>query len=173
MKKFVFLSVAVLLTLSVFTGCKPKNEAKDANNVQQEVNEKSNEKLNQETEKKETQKDGNSAKTQAVSVEEISQEQAKEFMDKEEYEVIIDIRSFEEYNKEHIENAICLPAEGIREETLTMLIPSKEQSLLIYGDSEEESREIAEKISAMGYKTVKSFGTMKNWKYETEKEDRS
>lgn len=163
MKKYMAFFLTVLVVLTVFSGCKTEKKSvedkktQSANSVEQNKTNESGEELTEET------KNNN-------IVQVISQEQAKDFIDKEEYEVIIDIRSFEEYNKEHIENAICLPAEAIREETLTMLIPKKDQALLIYGNNEKESKEIAEKISAMGYVTVKSLGTMKDWKYGTEKE---
>ena len=181
MKKIISVILVMLMIATAFAGCKNNNtieentENIEANEVLEPVEETevaedegdevpeviaSNEKTEEPTEKKVVEK-GTS--------EEVTPKEAKTFIDKEKYEVIIDIRTREEYEKEHIKGAINLPKEMLKRETITMLIPKTDQPLMVYGSDEKESMEVAENLAEMGYQTVKSIGTIEDWEYETEK----
>ena len=73
----------------------------------------------------------------------ISQEEAKKMMARDDGHVIVDVRRQDEYNAGHIPGAILIPNETIS------------------GNSPEALPE--EKLAAMGYKNVYEFGGINSW----------
>ena len=78
--------------------------------------------------------------------------------------VVVDVRTQEEYDGGHIENAILVPNESIGDEPPEAL-PDKEAALLIYCRSGRRSKEAAEKLLRLGYQSVYDFGGVIDWPY--------
>ena len=94
----------------------------------------------------------------------ISAEEAYEMMASQEV-VVVDVRTREEYDSGHIENAVLVPNESIGSE-MPETLPDKEATLLIYC----RSKDAAQKLLALGYQSVYDFGGVIDWPYELVKE---
>ena len=99
------------------------------------------------------------------SYERISADQAVEMMLASEEIVILDVRTKEEFTAGHIENAILLPANEIREQA-EIILPDKNVTILIYCFSGNRSANVARELAAMGYTNVYDFGGIINWRGE-------
>ena len=98
----------------------------------------------------------------------ISAEEAYEMMSSQEV-VVVDVRTQEEYDGGHIENAVLVPNESIGSE-MPEALPDKEATLLIYCRSGRRSKQAAEKLLELGYQNVYDFGGVIDWPYELVKE---
>ena len=98
----------------------------------------------------------------------ISAEDAYEMMVSQEV-VIVDVRTPEEYDGGHIPNAILVPNESIGDD-MPEALPDKEATLLIYCRSGRRSKDAAEKLLKLGYKSIYEFGGVIDWPYELVKE---
>ena len=98
----------------------------------------------------------------------ISAEEAYEMMASQEV-VVVDVRTREEYDGGHIENAVLVPNESICSE-MPEALPDKEATLLIYCHSGRRSKDAAQKLLALGYQSVYDFGGVIDWPYELVKE---
>ena len=94
----------------------------------------------------------------------ISAEEAYEMMTSQEV-VVVDVRTREEYDGGHIENAVLVPNESIGSE-MPEALPDKEATLLVYC----RSKDAAQKLLALGYQNVYDFGGVIDWPYELVKE---
>ena len=103
----------------------------------------------------------------ATTYVQITQAEAKELMQSEESYIILDVRTYEEYNSGHIPGAICIPNETISK-TPPAELPDKEQLILVYCRSGNRSKQASDKLAKMGYTNVKEFGGIIDWKYEIE-----
>lgn len=103
----------------------------------------------------------------SANYEQINQDEAKKIMDTHDDCIILDVRTHEEYDVEHIKNAICIPNETITNEQPYDL-PNLEQVILVYCRSGNRSKEAAQKLADMGYTNIKEFGGIETWKYDTE-----
>ena len=99
----------------------------------------------------------------------ISAEEAYEMMVSQEVVVVVDVRTREEYDGGHIENAVLVPNESIGSE-MPEALPDKEVTLLIYCRSGRRSKDAAQKLLALGYQSVYDFGGVIDWPYELVKE---
>ena len=99
----------------------------------------------------------------------ISAEEAYEMMVSQEVVVVVDVRTREEYDGGHIENAALVPNESIGSE-MPEALPDKEVTLLIYCRSGRRSKDAAQKLLALGYQSVYDFGGVIDWPYELVKE---
>ena len=100
----------------------------------------------------------------------ISQDEAKEMMTKDDGHVIVDVRRQDEYDAGHIRGAILIPNESI-ENTRPKELPDLDQIILVYCRSGRRSKEASEKLSKMGYKNIYEFGGIITWTGETIKKD--
>lgn len=108
-------------------------------------------------------KDTNQPDTQQVATYEcITQEEAHALMEDGNDCIILDVRTWEEYNEKHILNAICIPNETIGTEPPAEL-PDKDQLILVYCRSGNRSKQASEKLAAMGYTNIKEFGGINTW----------
>ncbi len=155
MRKLLIAMMIAAVVIGCF-GCKKEEKAVE-NSQPEKVEEKAQEKPQEKPEESEQ-----------AEYEAITQTEAKELIETDEAPVILDVRSFEEFEKGHVKDAICFPAESLSE-TITMLLPNQEQLVLIYADTKEKSKTAAEKMVELGYKNVKDFGEIKDWKGELEK----
>ena len=98
----------------------------------------------------------------------ISQDEAKEMMQKDDGHMIVDVRRQDEFESGHIPGAVCIPNESIGTEQPEQL-PDLEQILLIYCRSGNRSKQAAAKLFDIGYTNVYEFGGIIDWTGETEK----
>ena len=103
-----------------------------------------------------------------VAYHKISAEEAYEMMASQEV-VVVDVRTREEFDGGHIENAVLVPNESIGSE-MPEALPDKEATLLIYCRSGRRSKDAAEKLLSLGYQSVYDFGGVIDWPYELVKE---
>ena len=100
----------------------------------------------------------------------ITVNKAIEMMESESNYIILDVRTFEEYNERHIPGAICVPNESIGTDPIEEL-EQKDQLILVYCRSGRRSKEAAEKLAAMGYSNLYEFGGILDWTGETVSEN--
>lgn len=75
--------------------------------------------------------------------------------------ILIDVRSEEEYNAFHLEEAISLPYDTI-DSTILNHIPDKETNIIVYCQSGKRSSIAAQTLIDMGYKNVYDLGSIGN-----------
>ena len=92
----------------------------------------------------------------------ITQEEAKRMMAKDDGHVIVDVRRQDEFDGGHIPGAICIPNESIETQRPAEL-PDPDQIILIYCRSGRRSKEAAQKLFDMGYTRVYEFGGILDW----------
>jgi rhodanese-related sulfurtransferase len=96
----------------------------------------------------------------------ISSEKAKEVMDSTDDYILLDVRSEEEYNDEHIDGAILIPDDEL-EERAEIELPDKAAAILVYCRSGRRSAKSAELLAGLGYKNIYDIGGIIDWKYDT------
>ena len=97
----------------------------------------------------------------------ITAEEAKKIMDTEEGYIILDVRTWEEYNEGHIPGAIQISHEEIPTKAEKVLT-DKDQLILVYCRSGRRSKIAAEALVELGYTNIKEFGGIIDWPYEVE-----
>ncbi|WP_312699740.1 rhodanese-like domain-containing protein [Sedimentibacter sp.] len=97
----------------------------------------------------------------------ISAEEAKAIIDSEDV-IILDVRTQEEFDSGHIENAVLLPITEITDNAEGIL-PDKDAKILVYCRSGNRSATAARELIRMGYTNVYDFGGINTWPYETVK----
>ena len=107
--------------------------------------------------------------TDKAAYHKISAEEAYEMMASQEVVVVVDVRTREEYDGGHIENAVLVPNESIGSE-MPEALPDKEATLLVYCRSGRRSKDAAQKLLKLGYQSVYDFGGVIDWPYELVKE---
>lgn len=95
----------------------------------------------------------------------ITAEQAKDLIDAKGV-TILDVRTQEEYDEDHIENAVLLPNTEIKSKAEPML-PDKNAKILVYCTSGRRSEPAAKLLIKMGYTDVIDFGGLADWPYDT------
>ena len=96
----------------------------------------------------------------------ISQDEAKEMMKKDDGHLIIDVRRQDEFEAGHIPGAVCIPNENIGTEQPEEL-PDLDQILLIYCRSGNRSTQASQKLFDLGYTNIVEFGGIQPWPGET------
>ena len=97
----------------------------------------------------------------------ITAQEAKEIMDREEGYVILDTRAQEEYDEGHIPGAILIPHDEILQKAESLLT-DKDQLILVYCRSGRRSKLAAKDLVKLGYTNIKEFGGIIDWPYEVE-----
>ena len=97
----------------------------------------------------------------------ITAEEAKQIMDREEGYIILDVRTQEEYDQGHIPGAIVISHEEIAERAEEVLT-DKDQLILVYCRSGRRSKLASEAMVELGYTNIKEFGGIIDWPYEKE-----
>ena len=105
-------------------------------------------------------------KQEAVYVN-ITAVEAKEIMDSQEGYIILDTRTQEEYYEGHIPGAVLFPHEDVKAKAHVVL-PDKNQLILVYCRSGRRSKLAAEDLVELGYTNIKEFGGIIDWPYEVE-----
>ena len=109
----------------------------------------------------------NTEKKQEALYMNITAQQAKEMMDRQQDYIILDTRTQEEYEESHIPGAILIPYDQIVEKAEAAL-PDKDQLILVYCRSGRRSKLAAEDLVKLGYTNIKEFGGIIDWPYEKE-----
>ena len=92
----------------------------------------------------------------------ISQKEAQQMMEQDGTQIIVDVRTQEEYDSGHIPGAICIPNESIGTAQPEEL-PDLDQVILIYCRSGNRSKQAAQKLFDMGFTNVYEFGGIIDW----------
>ena len=98
----------------------------------------------------------------------ISQEEAKSMMIRDDGHVIVDMRRRDEYDSGHIPGAILIPNESIGTDKPAEL-PDPDQIILVYCRSGNRSAQASQKLADLGYTNVFDFGGIMTWTGEIEK----
>lgn len=106
---------------------------------------------------------------QIFQYKQISQDEAREMMAKDDGHVIVDVRREDEYAQGHIPGAILIPNESIAD-TPPEELPDHDRIILVYCRSGRRSKEAAQKLADMGYSNVYEFGGIIDWTGEIERE---
>ena len=83
--------------------------------------------------------------------------------------IILDVRTEEEFKEGHIEGAILIPNNELKERANEEL-PDKDSTILVYCRSGARSAMSAQELADAGYTNVYDFGGIIDWEYETVKE---
>lgn len=102
--------------------------------------------------------------TQEATYKKISAEDAKKIIDSEDV-IVLDVRTPEEYNEGHIENAVLLPVNEIKDKAGEVLT-DKDAKILVYCRSGNRSATAAKELIELGYTDVYDFGGIMSWPYE-------
>lgn len=102
----------------------------------------------------------------SASYTQITQEEARVMMDKNDGHIIVDVRRQDEYDTGHIPDAVLIPNESIADKQPEEL-PDLDQIILVYCRSGRRSKEAAQKLADMGYTNVYEFGGIIDWTGET------
>ena len=105
---------------------------------------------------------------EAITYEQISQDEAKRLMDTKKDLVIIDARTESEFSEGHIPNAILIPEYEISTRAENE-IADKDTLILVYCRSGRRSKIAAEALVELGYTNVKEFGGIITWEYDITK----
>lgn len=108
------------------------------------------------------------ASDKSATYQKISQTKAYEIMQKQSGYIILDVRTPDEYKAGHIKNAKLLPLQNIPQD-IDKVLKDKQQLILVYCRSGNRSKQAATKLVEAGFKNVKEFGGIIEWKYEVEK----
>lgn len=92
----------------------------------------------------------------------VTTEEAVNIMQTEENDVILDVRTAQEFASGHIPGAALLPNETIGTGDIPLL-PDKDQLILVYCRSGNRSKQAAEKLAQLGYTNIVEFGGINSW----------
>ena len=92
----------------------------------------------------------------------ISQEEAREMMARDDGHIVVDVRRQDEYDAGHIPGAILIPNESIGGERPAEL-PDLNQIILLYCRTGNRSKQAAEKLFNLGYTRIFEFGGIEEW----------
>lgn len=101
-----------------------------------------------------------------TSYQKITAEEAKARIDSGDSIIIVDVRTQEEYDAEHIEGSVLIPNETISD-TQPEFLPDLNAEILIYCRSGNRSAQAAKKLIDIGYSNIYDFGGIIDWPYDT------
>ena len=79
--------------------------------------------------------------------------------------IILDVRTQAEYDEGHIQGAILLPDNEIKDKAESVL-PDKNATILVYCRTGRRSALASEELIRMGYTDIYDFGGIVDWPYE-------
>lgn len=101
--------------------------------------------------------------------EQLTMEEAEEFMRYEASYTLVDIGTVEEFAADHIEGAVNIPYETLTANA-PALLPDKNQQIYICGRDRQTNEKAALKLVSMGYVAISEIGLVSEWEEMTEKE---
>lgn len=109
---------------------------------------------------------GGCVNAEAEGYTQVSSEEAAQLMEEHADEIVLDVRTPEEYAQAHIPEAINVPNEEIGD-TQPAALPDKDQLILVYCRSGNRSKQAAQKLADLGYTNIVEFGGIRDWQGET------
>lgn len=109
---------------------------------------------------------GGCVNAEAKGYTQVSSEEAAQLMEEHADEIVLDVRTPEEYAQAHIPEAINVPNEEIGD-TQPAALPDKDQLILVYCRSGNRSKQAAQKLADLGYTNIVEFGGIRDWQGET------
>lgn len=106
--------------------------------------------------------------SKGLPYEQITMEQAAEYMEYGSGYVLLDVREQSEYAEGHIPGAICIP-QGLVEDQAPEILTDREQMIYVYCRSGNRSKTAAQKLCNLGYTNITEIGGILDWTGETEK----
>ena len=97
----------------------------------------------------------------------ITSRQARAQMQANPRAIILDVRTRQEYDAEHIPGATLMPDYAIKAQA-TQVLPDKNALILVYCKGGTRSQNAAKLLASMGYTNVCDFGGINSWPYERE-----
>jgi len=110
---------------------------------------------------------GCAGKKDSHTFQRISQEEARQRMDKQDV-VILDVREQYEFEEGHIPGAVLLPVGTITKDTAAAVIPDFDTEVLVYCRSGNRSQTASSALAELGYRNIYEFGGINTWPYEVE-----
>lgn len=107
------------------------------------------------------------SQSRGTTYKQISSIEAQEIINTQTDYIVLDVRTKQEYEDVHIKGAINIPNESI-DESVSDLLPDKEQMILVYCRSGNRSKQASEKLVNLGYTNIVEFGGINSWEGETE-----
>ena len=77
--------------------------------------------------------------------------------------ILIDVRTLDEYNNNHIDKAVLLPVDEISLESISKITEDKKTDLIVYCASGNRSARAVEILNKLGYTNVYDLGSINNW----------
>ena len=77
--------------------------------------------------------------------------------------ILVDVRTEDEYNEEHIDGALLMPLDTITEDRALDIIENKDSYVILYCKSGNRSHQALEKLTELGYINVYDLGSISNW----------
>jgi len=96
----------------------------------------------------------------------ITPAEAKAMLDGDETVILVDVRTAEEYDAEHIPGAILLPLDDLEADAGSVL-PDKDAIIIVYCRSGNRSGQAAALLDQLGYTHVNDLGGIIDWPYAT------
>ena len=117
--------------------------------------------------------DNDKAEKFTTQTDQETSQDVNEMLEKKGY-IIVDVRSREEYDIAHVDEAICIPLNTISDIQPAEL-PDLEQIILLYGTTAKDSAEAMQKLQDIGYEYIYDLGGImdeeKSSEYETTEEE--
>jgi len=96
----------------------------------------------------------------------ITPQEGKAMLDDDSSIILVDVRTADEYNEEHIPHAILLTLDEI-ESRADEVIPDQSGTYIIYCRSGNRSAQASQLLSDLGYKNIYDMGGIIDWPYDT------
>ena len=78
--------------------------------------------------------------------------------------ILVDVRTEDEYNENHIDGAVLLTLDTISEDTVSNITTNKETPIIVYCRSGNRSSQAVTVLEDLGYTEVYDLGSIDNWK---------
>ena len=98
------------------------------------------------------------------SIQTVDSKTAIQMMKESDNYLIVDVRTSQEYDSGHIENAINIDNNLIQKANQPLAqLPDTDQTIFIYCRSGNHSSQAAKKLESLGYTSIIDFGGIQNW----------
>lgn len=98
------------------------------------------------------------------SIQTIDAKTAVQMMKESDNYLIVDVRTSQEFDAGHIENAINIDNNLIQKANQPLAqLPDTDQTIFIYCRSGNRSSQAAKKLESLGYTSIIDFGGIQNW----------
>jgi len=102
----------------------------------------------------------------SVSPSVISAREGKALLDGDDEVILVDVRTLEEYQEEHIPGAILIPLSDLAADA-DALLPDLDAKIIVYCRSGNRSAQAATLLDGLGYTRIYDMGGIIDWPYET------